>query len=151
MTGNNYGNEVFSGRYDAFRGICLLGDGTGNFRQVENLSSGFEVDGDAKALAKIITESGTLIIATQNLDSLRMFRPMAVGDDARIFSPLAADSRAELIFSDGRREKIEFYYGSGYLSQSTRTIQVPRDVKQLIVHDFSGRSRMIDFAGIARK
>ena len=31
MIGNDYGNEVFSGRYDAGTGIVLLGDGSGEF------------------------------------------------------------------------------------------------------------------------
>ena len=29
MIGNDYGNEVFSGRYDAGTGTVLLGDGKG--------------------------------------------------------------------------------------------------------------------------
>ncbi len=31
MVGNDYGNEVFVGRYDAFKGALLLGNGKGNF------------------------------------------------------------------------------------------------------------------------
>ena len=31
MIGNDYGNEVFSGKYDAGTGTVLLGDGKGNF------------------------------------------------------------------------------------------------------------------------
>ena len=148
MIGNDYGNEVFSGRYDACTGIVLLGDGQGNFDQVSSLASGFLVDGDAKALAKIKGVAGELIIATQNADSLRIFKfnNEIAGD--KDFMPLMTDSWAELLFSDGKKEKVEFYHGSGYLSQSTRSIKISSQVKEMIVHDFSGKSRVIDFKGL---
>lgn len=148
MIGNDYGNEVFSGRYDACTGIVLLGDGQGNFEQVPSLVSGFLVDGDAKALAKIKGVAGELIIATQNTDSLRIFKFNNEIAGSKDFMPLMTDSWAELLFSDGKREKVEFYYGSGYLSQSTRSIKIPSQVKEMIVHDFSGNSRVIDFKGL---
>ncbi len=53
MIGNDYGNEVFSGKYDAGTGTALLGDGKGNFVAVPSVKSGFKVDGDAKALGKL--------------------------------------------------------------------------------------------------
>lgn len=149
MTGNDYGNEVFSGRYDACTGIVLLGDGQGNFEQVPSLASGFLVDGDAKALAKIKGVAGELIIATQNADSLRIFKFNKEEADGKDFMPLMTDSWAELLFSDGKKEKVEFYHGSGYLSQSTRSIKIPSQVKEMIVYDFSGKSRVIDFKGLA--
>src|SRR5690606_21014758 len=40
MTGNDYGNEVFSGRFDACMGHVLLGDGSGNFTYRSGTSSG---------------------------------------------------------------------------------------------------------------
>lgn len=149
MTGNDYGNEVFSGRYDACTGIVLLGDGKGNFDYAANSSTGFLVEGDAKALARMKAVSGDLIIATQNADSLLIFRPAKEIFGSKDFIPLMTDSRADLMFTDGRKEKIEFYHGSGYLSQSTRSIKIPPGVKQMVVHDFAGKSRVIDFAGLA--
>ena len=53
MIGNDYGNEVFSGKYDAGTGTVLLGDGKGNFVAVPSVKSGFKVAGDAKALGKL--------------------------------------------------------------------------------------------------
>lgn len=150
MTGNDYGNEVFSGRYDACTGIVLLGDGQGNFSAVKSAASGFEVEGDGKALARLITASGELFIASQNADSLRVFQPTAQRSAAKRFVPSPADYRADLIFPDGRKQKHELYFGSGYLSQSTRTLNIPDRVKQIIVYDYSGASRVIDFSGLAQ-
>lgn len=152
MTGNDYGNEVFAGRYDAFRGICLLGDGRGNFQPLDALRSGFLVDGDGKALARMMSAKGdVLVIATQNADSLKIFRSNAPPRDTPEFSPLPMDQRAYVLFDDGTKEKFEFYYGSGYLSQSSRTMEIPLGVKQMTVYDFSGKSRVVDFSKIAHR
>ena len=32
MVGNDYGMDPYSGRHDAFNGLCLKGDGKGNFQ-----------------------------------------------------------------------------------------------------------------------
>jgi hypothetical protein len=53
------------------------------------------------------------------------------------------DARAKLIYTDGRKVKKEFNYGSGYLSQSTRNLGVNEQVKEIIIYDYSGRSRKI--------
>lgn len=145
MTGNDYGNEVFSGRYDACAGIVLLGDGEGSFKYNSSLTSGFEVDGDGKALAKIKIPSGELILATQNSDSLRIFRPLDAAPGDKYFMPQPTDCRAELRYADGKKEKVEFYHGSGYLSQSTRSTKIPAGVAQVTVYDYVGKSRVIDF------
>lgn len=148
MTGNDYGNEVFSGRYDACTGILLIGDGNGNFTYESGTSSGFLVEGDGKALARISTNTGELIIATQNVDSLRVFRP-AAGLTGKTFAPMANDFRADLVLANGKKQKIEFYHGSGYLSQSTRTVNIPEGAREMIVYDYSGKSRKIDFSALA--
>lgn len=148
MTGNDYGNEVFSGRYDACTGILLIGDGNGNFTYESGTSSGFLVEGDGKALARISTNTGELIIATQNVDSLRAFRP-AAGLTGKTFAPMANDFRADLVLANGKKQKIEFYHGSGYLSQSTRTVNIPEGAREMIVYDYSGKSRKIDFSALA--
>lgn len=74
MVGNDYGIEPYSGRHDAFMGLCLKGDGKGNFSGLPVAKSGFFVKGDAKGLAQIHTaKNEDLLIATQNQDSLVVF------------------------------------------------------------------------------
>jgi enediyne biosynthesis protein E4 len=143
LTGNDYGNEVFSGRHDAFTGLILLGDGKGKFTSVPAGKSGFLVNGDAKALARINAVNGELFIATQNIDSIRVFTS-ASENNTYAFQPMLTDCWAELTHSDGKKEKMEFYYGSGYLSQSSRSQQIPASVKEMIVYDFAGNRRIID-------
>ncbi|MEO7120796.1 MAG: VCBS repeat-containing protein, partial [Ginsengibacter sp.] len=50
LCGNDFGNEVRDGRYDAMNGLLLLGDGKGNFVPQTILKSGIYIPGNAKAL-----------------------------------------------------------------------------------------------------
>lgn len=145
LVGNDYGNEVFMGRYDAFTGLLLLGDGKGNFQIVPSSKSGFLVDGDAKGLVRLLASGGEeLFLATQNRDVLKVFSKISSRAPVRsVFSPEPEECSAEFIYSDGTKMKTEFYYGSGYLSQSSRKLTIPDDVKEVIVYNFKGQSRRI--------
>lgn len=142
MVGNDYGNEVFAGRYDAFTGLILKGNGKGEFTTIQSEKSGFFVWGDAKALVRLVGKENDLLISSQNRDSLEVFKSLRK-DDRFILSPNSMDSYAELIFANGSKQKVEFYYGSGYLSQSSRRIRIPKEVIKVIVHDFKGEAREI--------
>src|SRR5258707_4845255 len=72
MVGNDYGNEVFAGRYDAFTGLVLAGDGKGSFNVIPSARSGFYVGGDAKGLSRLSGAKGDLFLATQNRDSIKV-------------------------------------------------------------------------------
>ena len=141
MVGNDFGNEVFSGRYDAFNGAVLIGNGTGTFQQLNSFVSGFYVPGDAKALAKVSHKDHDLYIATQNRDSLKVFSNKSINHI--IFKPELLDAFAEVTRRDGKRERIEFYYGSGYLSQSSRMLKVPLGTVEVVVTDYKNIKRRI--------
>ncbi|MFM9836619.1 MAG: VCBS repeat-containing protein [Cyclobacteriaceae bacterium] len=142
LVGNDYGNEVFSGRYDAFTGLILKGDGKGNFAVIRSAKSGFLVDGDAKGLVKLTGTKQDILIATQNRDSLRVFSKDAQ-IESKVFIPEALDVWADLTYTNGQKQKIEFYYGSGYLSQSTRKIRIPTGLGKMVVYNSKGVARKI--------
>jgi enediyne biosynthesis protein E4 len=144
LVGNDYGNEVFSGRYDAFTGLVLLGNGHGNFIAVPTAFSGFLVDKDAKALTRLSHQEKDIYLATQNRDSLKAFYKTTEVNTS-IFKPNALDVSADLIYASGKKQRVEFYYGSGYLSQSTRQLRISKDVEELIVYDSKGKSRKIKY------
>jgi len=148
MVGNDYGNEVFAGRYDAFTGLLLLGDGKGFFQAVPSAKSGFYVPGDAKSLALLYGANGNeLFIATQNKDSVEVFSKKSSNNFQVVeIEPMA--SHADIFYQDGRKQKIEFYYGSGYLSQSSRKLLLPTSFKEIVIYDYAGRSRKIIPEGI---
>lgn len=138
MIGNDFGNEVFAGRYDAFTGAILIGDGKGNFQLSTSAQNGFYVPGDAKALAMLNHEKGRTLLATQNRDSLKVFQMQL---QRPVIKPDAQDAFGEIVFENGRKKKVEFYYGSGYLSQSTRTIEVPVGTKEIYLTNYKGARR----------
>lgn len=142
MVGNDYGNEVFAGRYDAFTGLVLLGDGKGSFKIVPSAQSGFYVPGDAKALARLSGTAGDLFLATQNKDSLKVFNEKKAESGYELY-PGALEQWAKVKYADGSERRIEFYYGSGYLSQSTRRVRISGNIREIVVVDSKGQSRKI--------
>lgn len=140
LIGNDFGNEVFVGRSDAMNGITLLGNGAGQFEAVTSSASGFYVPGDAKALVAITSPKGTLIVATQNRGPLRVFSRQS---ELPSIPTLADDTYALVKLSDGRTQRVELYHGVGYLSQSTRNIEVPNGATEITVYNSKGESRTI--------
>ena len=63
------------GKYDALKGLTMLGDGLGNFKTVDLDKSGFVVDSDARTFATLkTTDNQSLFIVSQMLDSLKIFK-----------------------------------------------------------------------------
>lgn len=122
--GNSYASEVLSGYYDAGIGNYLLGDGNGNFKSVPVTQSGFFVDGDAKAIAKLVAADGKeLMIITQNRDYLKVFTAPRVSNEKLPVTRLSSsDDYAIIELANGKKRKEEFYRGNGYLSSSSRAV-----------------------------
>jgi enediyne biosynthesis protein E4 len=120
--GNSYACEVLSGYYDAGIGNYLQGDGNGNFKAVPVTQSGFFVDGDAKAIAKLVSKEGReLFLVTQNRDSLKVF--MMPGSEGGSVVGLKPDDDYVIVeLANGKKRKEELYMGSGYLSSSGRSL-----------------------------
>jgi hypothetical protein len=148
LVGNDFGNEVFAGRFDASIGSVLVGDGHGRFEVLPTSKTKFYVAGDAKSLVKLYGMNGDeIFIASQNKDSLCAFvRVPVVKSKVHTLSP--NDRWADVEYTDGKKQRVEFYFGSGYLSQSTRKFTLPARVKEFIIHDHKGESRKISNEGI---
>ena len=145
LVGNDYGIEPISGRHDAFMGLCLTGDGQGNFTPMSVAESGFFVKGDAKGLATVHTAKDEDVwVATQNQDSLLVFSKHADHQDTPQWIRLNPDDLyADIVYKDDRKRRTEFYYGSTFLSQSSRTLAVDTNVAQVSITDFRGNKREI--------
>lgn len=146
LVGNDYGLELMQGRADAFYGLLLQNTGKNNFVSVDLDRSHFIVPGDARALGTVVTvDRRELIIATQNRDSLKVF---FADRSKKFFEPRVNDAWAVWSSKDGKKNKIEFYYGSGFLSQSSRKVRIPDHVVEMTVFDFSGTARKIDLENL---
>lgn len=140
MLGNWHAPDAETGRLDAFNGALLLGDGTGDFTYVNHSKSGFFVPGDAKALAEIAHPDGqSLLIATQNDDDLKAFPHPSHSRRFLQLHPL--DQYARLTFEDWTKRREEFYYGSTYLSQSSRVLWLPETVEEVTIYRSDGTQR----------
>ena len=74
VVGNSYATEVGIGRYDAFTGALMLGNGKGEFEIKRGAACGFVADKDARSLAKLRLASGKeLYLVGNNSDSLQIF------------------------------------------------------------------------------
>jgi hypothetical protein len=73
--GNNFGVEVETIRYDGGRGVVLLGNGKGDFEQLEPAESGFFVRGDCKDMVLLNTKAhGDMIISLVNTGEAKSFK-----------------------------------------------------------------------------
>lgn len=142
MAGNSYSTEVSTGRYDAMEGLLLLGDGKGSFKPVKSSVTGFKADNDVKSLARISLASGTDMILVGNNDnkmqSYQLKKSLAVN-----ISIKNTDVYAVIQKKNGQSYRQEFYYGSNYLSQTSRKLKVGKDVVRVIVLDNQGNKREI--------
>ena len=141
--GNDYGTEPLTGWYDAGIGACLLGTGRGTFTAVRASKSGFVADKDAKALAILSLAGGQpLYIVTQNRDSLRLLKS-AFKQPERPIKLNPTDAFALTTLPNGKTRKTEFYWGNGYLSQSSRVLIPSGKAKTIQISDVQGRRRTL--------
>jgi hypothetical protein len=91
---------------------------------------------------RLSKKEGDLFIASQNRDSLKSFEKTRASG-GRLFIPEILDTKIALVYNDGKTQTIELYYGSGFLSQSSRSVRLLPGVKEIIVYNSSGKSRRI--------
>jgi hypothetical protein len=142
IAGNDYGNEVTDGRYDALNGVVLLGDGKGNFRAETILHTGLFIPGDAKALIKLRgTGDNYLLAVSQNRGPLKLFNHK--NPNQKLLPIQSSDISALLIYTDGKKQKREIDYGSSFLSQSGRFLSVDSNIVSVEIKDTKGKTRKI--------
>ncbi|KAA5549138.1 VCBS repeat-containing protein [Adhaeribacter rhizoryzae] len=142
LAGNSYAPETGMGYYDASYGTFLSGNGKGNFSPVSLKKSGFNVPGDAKSMACLVAAGNQpLMLVGVNKDSLKVFAgtPQATRSIIKL-QPF--DAYAELTFKNGQKRREEFYYGSGYLSQATRSL-IANNLQSVFITDYAGKRREI--------
>ncbi|MBC7628865.1 VCBS repeat-containing protein [Ferruginibacter sp.] len=140
MAGNSYSTEASTGRYDALQGLLLTGDGKGNFTAVKSAATGFNADNDVKSLAQIEAANGTAVILTGNNNSeLKAYQMQTKG---MIIIPIKnTDVYAIIQKKNGQSYKQELYYGSNYLSQTSRKLIVSKEVVHITLVDNKGIKR----------
>jgi hypothetical protein len=142
MTANDYGTDIAVGRYDAMNGLLLKGDGKGNFEPQSILQSGIYIPGNGKALVKLEGASGQyLVAASQNKGALKLFQ---LRKNERNIKVSPDDVSAMIHYKNGNIQKQEFYYGTSFLSQSSRFLTVEDNMSSITITNRKGEARTID-------
>ena len=138
MVGNDFGMETLQGRADALMGLALKNNGQGGFVALSLEESHFFVPGDGKALITLNHGNKELLmVASQNNDSLRVFRNTQ-RSPVKLIPLETHEISAKIKFIDGSTQKREYYWGSGFLSQSSRTISVSDKMRAIECYNTSG-------------
>jgi len=141
ISGNDFGTEVGTGRYDAFNGLLLKGDGKGNFKPLTILQSGIYIPGDGKGLVKLMgAKDKYLMAAVQNRGPLKIYSLKKAVKTIQL-EPL--DEYALITYKTGKTGKQEFYYGTSYLSQSGRFLVVDSTMKSVVITNSLGKKRSV--------
>lgn len=141
INGNDYGTEIFTGRYDAFNGLVLRGDGKGNFTAMQAAQSGLYVPGDGKSLIYLkMATAQPLYLAAQNQGSLLAFSKT---ETTQLIDLQADDVSIEYTYISGTRRKEEIYYGHSFYSQSGRYACMSANIKSITITNASGAKRSI--------
>jgi hypothetical protein len=141
INGNDFGTEVFTGRYDAMNGLLLKGDGKGGFIPLSILQSGIFIPGNGKALVSLKSAGGNfLIAASQNKGQLKVY---TLKKSMNSIPLQRGDAAATIKDASGKTERREFYYGSSFLSQSGRYLWVNDKTASIEIVDGQGKKRII--------
>jgi hypothetical protein len=140
ISGNDHGNEIVNGHYDAMNGLVLLGDGKNGFKPLSIMQSGIFIPGDGKGLTKLNAGNSYAIAATQNKDSLKLFALSATGKTLRLNYD---DKKAVIYLKNGKKRAVEVYYGDSFLSQSARILLTNDSIKKIEIINSKGEKRTI--------
>jgi hypothetical protein len=142
ITGNSYSTEVSTGNYDAMTGLLLTGDGKGNFQTIISGKSGFFSDGDSKGMAQLnLADNSCLVLVTNNNDRLSSFE--LSGSNGKPIRVTQDEVYAIVRKKDGSSFKQELYFGTTYLSASSRAIYCPREIVSLTIYNSRGSKRQV--------
>lgn len=141
MNTNDYGTEPGNGRHDALNGLILKGDGEGGFTPLSILQSGIYISGNGKGMAKLKgANNNYLMAATQNHGPLQIYK---CKQSAKLVLAEPGDVFAILEFANGKKQKTECYYGSSFLSQSSRFFSIPQNVRSCTITGIQGKTRNV--------
>ena len=136
LVGNDYGMEVFQGQADAFYGLVLKNIGNGKFRPLSIEESGFYVPADARGLSKIRIKNQEVILAPQNRNELLAFK--FNNTESKFIKLQPDDSYGIIELKNGKKRKVEFYYGSTFISQDSRQFKIPNEAIKITIFKLAG-------------
>ncbi len=146
LSGNDFGTEVVSGRYDASVGTLLRGDGAGGFTALSSAESALRIDGDSRGSARLQMKDRVVYLFANHNGPLLAYAapraPAAQGQKAFLSVP-SNTFKAKITDQDSSHRWQEFYYGSSYLSQQSRTLPLTGKEARIVLVDFKGTEQVV--------
>ena len=143
LVGNDYGMDLLTGRCDAFNGLVMLGSESGDLDPLAIEKSGFYVPGDAKGSAQLISGDTLLTLVGQNRGPLKIFGAK-INSNYKVVDLEPLDCFVEYQHNN-TQHRLEVYHGSGFLSQSQRSVIVPIEAGGIEITDSQNKVRRIEF------
>ena len=117
------------------------GNGRWGFNAEPILKSGWFVPGNGKALIKLRDPHGkVLIAASQNKGPLKVFK---LKKNINTIALQPQDVSVKMYFKNGKTRMVNIDYGSSFLSQSGRFLNVDSNVASVEIKDAKGNIRKI--------
>jgi hypothetical protein len=142
LSGNDFGTEVVSGRYDASTGIFLKGNGKGKFTPMLPINTGLLIDKNAKGVASIQVKNQQVYLFSNNNGPLQAYQYSPTMKKIEPLNIPAHIFKAIITFNDSSQRVQEFYYGSSYLSQSSRKFPLFGNEVLINFYDYKGAKEM---------
>ena len=100
------------------------------------------IPGNGKALVKLRSAKGNYLLAAgQNRGPLKIFE---LKRHVKFIPLHPEDISAEIKYNNGKIQKREFYYGSSFLSQSGRFLNVDTAIKAIKITNNKGEARQLN-------
>ena len=140
--GNSTSFHYEYGSIDALNGLIMLGDGKGGFQVLSTSDSGLDIPYEVKSMVLVSHKSGRgrLISGINSGRTISHLLP----DGLQFIKAFAQETSAKMILHNGKQQLVEFYRGSGYLSQSSFGLWANSAVKEIVFTDQEGNERNIN-------
>ena len=141
ISGNDYGTEVVTGRYDALNGLVLIGNGDCTFRPLTILQSGLYIPGNGKGLIRFRgNKNKYLLLASQNKGPLKVFQKKNITDVIKLNT---TDKEVQYYYHNGKKRREEIYFGSSFDSQSPGYAVVSEQIDSISVRNNRNEKKII--------
>lgn len=144
--GNFHEAEIETPRADASIGLLLKGDGSGNFKPMSHFESGFFARENTKGISLVKAGNKEIKAFVLNNGSKLEVFDINKPDLKQILSAEKDVEKAEHFYEDGSKRMQELYFGSGYLTQSSRMVIVTDKHSKIILHKTDGTTETLEFS-----
>lgn len=127
--GNMYGADREIVKYDAGKGLLMLGNGTGGFTALTPAESGFSIDADARSMVVVgsVPEKSRQLVVFANQSASYLYAIPGIGE----LVP-GTDKGGFMVLANGRTRKFECNYGGSYISDQPKWIYKTSSVQRFV-------------------